>query len=207
MSTDGVEDSTPLVSDTEAELKQMLGLFDVPAFVRRGHDLEYALGRLRQRLGQERTAMLEMVGLRLRQWASVATGPDDWSDTFTGPVVVLWDLACVEPPLWADLPAPPRRRLAVARDLVASVTRFNRRWIQFLGRLTFENVNRQIDQYNRYYVLEKECVLGSSRLAARYFVPKPRMTREALLAEFPVLPPPSVSRVSDEGRPRRSSVR
>ncbi len=38
-----------------------------------------------------------------------------------------------------------------------------------------------IDQYNRYYVLEKECSLGSARLAARHFTPKPPLTREALL--------------------------
>jgi hypothetical protein len=49
-----------------------------------------------------------------------------------------------------------------------------------------------IDQYNRYYVLEKECVLGSSRLAARHFVPKARLTAEALLAAHPVLPVPEL---------------
>jgi hypothetical protein len=188
VSTDGADEATPLASDTEAEIKQMIGLFDAPSFVRRGHDLEYALGRLRQRLGQERDAMLDMVRVRLRQWASVATGPEDWSDTFTAPVAPLWDHASPGPASWADEPAPPRRRFAVARDLVASVARFNRRWTEFLDRLTLENVNRQIDLYNRYYVLEKECVLGSSRIAAQHFVPKPRMTRERLLDDFPVLP-------------------
>jgi hypothetical protein len=190
VSSDGQEDSTSVSSGTEAELEHMLGLFDAPAFVRRGHDLEYALGRLRQRLDQERDAMLDMVRLRLRQWASVATGPDDWSGLFSASVAPLWEQTRSEPPVWTEEPVPVRRRQAIARDLVSSITRFNRRWTQFLDRLTFENVNRQIDLYNRYYVLEKECVLGSARLAARHFVPRPRMTREGLLADFPVLPVP-----------------
>ena len=123
------------------------------------------------------TAMLDMVRLRLRQWAGVATGPDDWAGAFAAPIAPLWPLCGAEPPAWAAQPAPPRRRRAVARDLVASVARFNRRWAAFLDGLNLEPVNRQIDQYNRYYVLEKECVLGSARLAVRHFTPRARLTR------------------------------
>ena len=59
--------------------------------------------------------------------------------------------------------------------------RFNRRWAQFLERLNLEPINTVIDQYNRYYVLEKECVMGSARLAARHFQPVPRLTTSTLL--------------------------
>ncbi len=190
---DETDDSTPMVSSDAVELNQLLGLFDAPAFARRGHDLEYALQRLHLRLGRERTGMLDMVRVRLRQWAAVATGPDDWPGVFAGPVEPLYGLASAEPPRWATAAAPARRRLAVARDLVASVERFNRRWLHFLDALKLDTVNRQVDNYNRYYVLEKECVMGSARLAARHFEPKPRLSHDALLADHPLLPAPSLS--------------
>jgi hypothetical protein len=183
--------ATPLVSDAELEINQILGLFDVPAFARRGSDLEFALKRLRQRIARERAALLDMVHVRLRQWAGAATSPDDWADAFAGPIVALWQLSGADRPVWAEHPTLPRRRRALARDLTASVVRFNRRWLEFLERLTLESINRYIDDYNRYYVLEKECVMGSARLAARHFVPEPRLTREGLLTEFPTLPVPS----------------
>lgn len=183
-------DETPLVTSDEAELRQVLGMFDVPAFARRGCELEYALDRLHARLARERVGMLDMVQVRLRQWAAVATGPDDWQGVFTAPVAPLYPLAGAEGPAWAAGPTPERRRLAVARDLIASVTRFNRRWLLLLDTLKLDTVNRQIDLYNRYYVLEKECVLGSSRLAAQHFVPRARVCLDSLLARHPLLPAP-----------------
>jgi hypothetical protein len=187
------DEPTPIAS-ADPELNQLLGLFDVPAFVRRGQDLEYALARLHDRCRRQRHAMLDMVRLRLRQWARAASGPTAWSTTFTAPIDPLWLLCGAEPPEWAgaDAAVPPRRRLAIARDLVASINRFNRRWSHFLEELDLEPMNKRIDQYNRYYLLEKECSLGSARLAARHYDPKPRLTHELLRAEYPVLPVPEV---------------
>jgi len=173
----------------EAELNELLGLFDMPAFARRGADLEYALRRLHARLARDRAGMLDMVRLRLRQWAAAATGPGDWPGVFRGPVDALYALAGASPPEWAARPATDRRRRAAARDLAASVGRFNRRWADRLDTLPLDGLNRQVEHYNRYYVLEKECVLGSARLAARHFVPRPMVTREDLRADHPPLPP------------------
>ena len=66
---DETEDASPFVSNAEVEINQVLGLFDVPAFARRGKELEYALSRLSQRLGREREGMLDMVKVRLREWS------------------------------------------------------------------------------------------------------------------------------------------
>ena len=77
-------------------------------------------------------------------------------------------------------------------NLVASLNRFNRRWAEFLGRLDLEPLNRSVDHYNRYYLLEKECCLGSARLAARHFIPQARVTRESLLEAHPILPVPGL---------------
>ena len=82
---DETDDSTPM-TNVDAEMKELLGLFDVPAFARRGQDLEYALARLHDRCRRERLGMLDMVRLRLRQWSRAATGPDDWRTTFAAPI-------------------------------------------------------------------------------------------------------------------------
>jgi hypothetical protein len=182
----------PSVTDAEAEIKELLGLFDLPAFARRGQDLEYALARLHERCRRARHERLGMVRVRLRQWAGAVEGPGAWETTFAAPIDALWDLSHAEPPDWAEAPAPPRRRRAIARDLVASIERFNRRWSEFIGGMNLDSLNRMIDQYNRYYLLEKECSLGSARLAARHFTPKTPLTQEGLMGDHPVLPVPEL---------------
>ena len=181
------QEATPL-GGVDAEIKELLGLFDVPSFARRGQDVEYALARLRARCARERSAMLDMVRLRLRQWASVASGPSAAAAVFAAPIDDLWPLAGVEPPRWTTYPASRRRLRAVARDLIASVERFNRRWSSFLDGIDLAPMNRQVDGYNRYYVLEKECSLGSAALASRHFVPMSHLEIGQIRAEFPSLP-------------------
>ena len=183
------EGSTPL-GNVEGEIKELLGLFDTPAFVRRGSDLESAIRRLREHLRRDRLAKLDMVHLRLKQWAKSATGPDDFRDVFRSPIHPWYALAGAESPRWATVPASPRLRRSVANDLIKSLERFNTRWAETLNAIRLEPINRQIDNYNRYYVLEKECVLGSTRLAARHFVPKTPLTLDELIEEFPYLSQP-----------------
>ena len=182
------------IAGVETEIQQLLGLFDVPSFARRGLDLEGGLARLHSRCEAVRSAMLEMVRLRLRQWAAVATGPDDWRDTFDGPVAPLWPLAgSVEPPRWTGRAGNARRRRAAGRDLIASVERFNRRWSEFISRLDLDPVNARIDAYNRYYLLEKECALGSHRLAHRFFSHRAPIAHAELFERHPTLHTPRLS--------------
>lgn len=191
---DDATDESPatLSGDIEAEIKEMMGLFDTPSFARRGLELEEMLRRVDLRCRQARLERLDMVQLRLRQWTRVAVGPEDASDVFAAPIDPLWTLCEAEPPQWAGSPAPRRRQIAVARDLIAAVERFNRRWAEFLGSINLGAANTVIDHYNRYYVLEKECVMGSARLAARFFTPIPPLTSERLLRDHPLLPVPSL---------------
>lgn len=190
MATDEADELTsPLGVD--AELNELLGLFDAPAFARRGADLEYALSGLDARCTRERAAMLEMVRVRLRQWSAAVDGPDAWPLAFAAPIAPLWDLARADPPTWSLRPAAPRKIRGVARDLIASVERFNRRWSTFLGDYDLGPINDMIDRYNKYYLLEKECCLGSARLAARHFAPKEQLDPAHLLARFPRLPVPA----------------
>jgi hypothetical protein len=186
---DATDDETPLAG-TNNEMKELLGLFDAPAFARRGQELEYALARIDARCRRERAAMLEMVRLRLKQWAAVASGPETALEVFTATIDGLWPASSAPHPLWAERPAPARKLRSVARELVASLERFNRRWARFLDETNLEHVNRMIEHYNRYYVLEKECSLGSARLASRHFVPRPRLSLSTLLEAHPILPIP-----------------
>src|SRR3954454_23551820 len=98
------------ITNSDAEIKELLGLFDVPAFARRGQDLEYALDRLYARCLRERSARLDMVRVRLRQWSGAVSSPAGWRGTSTAPIDDLWPLAGAEAPVWAASPAPPRRR-------------------------------------------------------------------------------------------------
>jgi hypothetical protein len=186
------ESLTTISGDVEVEIKEMMGLFDVPAFARRGQELEDTLRRLRERCRQARAERLDMVNVRLRQWARATTGPEAWSAVFSASIEPLWPLSGAEPARWASESAPIRRQFEIARDLIAAVCRFNHRWVQFLDGLKLESANRVIDDYNRYYLLEKECVLGSARLAARFFTPAPRLSREQLLRDHPLLPVPDL---------------
>jgi hypothetical protein len=183
------DEGTPL-GGIDAEIKELLGLFDVPAFARRGQDLEYSLARLRLRCRRVRNGLLDMVRLRLRQWASAANGPGVDSLVFASSIAELWPLAEAEAPKWAARSAPPRKLRGIARDLIASVERFDRRWLEHLDGINLDPINRQVDDYNRYYLLEKECSLGSARLAARHFVPKVHVTLDDLRRELPPLPVP-----------------
>jgi hypothetical protein len=194
------ETTTPFRNDVEAELKEMMGLFDAPAFARRGHDLEDMLRRLRERCRRARVERLDMVHIRLRQWSSAVTGPGAWSSVFAASIEPLWPLSEATPPRWADSPAPLRRQQAIARDLIAAIVRFNQRWAQFLDGLKLDAANAVIDGYNRYYLLEKECVMGSARLAARFFTPAPRLTHEQLLRDHPLLPVPELLGRGARGR-------
>ncbi len=193
---DEIEVGPQLSSETDADahVREVLGMFDVPSFARRGHDLESAIARLDDRCRRERTQRLEMVHMRLRQWAQVVSGPGGWAGVFTAPLGALYLAAGAPEPTWAAATASLRRRKAAANDLVASVERFNRRWLRFMDELNLGPVNRLVEEYNRCYLIEKECVLGSPRLAARLFEPAEPVTLESLLFRHPPLPVPELAR-------------
>jgi hypothetical protein len=176
---------------TDPEIRRMLGIFDVPAFARRGQELAEAREALRLRCRKQVFELQAMVRLRLRQWAAAATGFDDWRDVWDEPIAKLWEATRSPAPTWAPAPAPRGRRESVARDLVATIKTFNRRWLQTVQALDLEPVNRLIKHYNAFYLLEKECSLGSPRLAARGFQAELPVSHQQVLEERPFLPVPS----------------
>lgn len=186
------EESASVGLRTEAEIRELMGMFDAPSFARRGQSMEFSLARLQDRCRSNRSSMLDMVRLRLKQWARASSGPDDWQGIFTASVAGLWILSDAEEPNWSQDRLAHRRRRAIARDLVASVVRFNDRWLRHANEINLDSINLMIRQYNQYYVIEKECVMGSARLAARFFHPEPEMTIKMILEAHPPLPVPEM---------------
>jgi hypothetical protein len=89
------------------------------------------------------------------------------------------------------VPVPTNSPRALRRAVVVlqtSIRRFNRRWSAFLAELDLAPLNKQRDDYNRYYVLEKECALRSPRLAREGFRELRPLTLDDLAAQFPPLP-------------------
>src|SRR5262249_18816355 len=106
---DDTEESLPSASSAHTNVKELMGLFDLPAFARRGLAVEITLRHVHDRCHVVRSGFLEFVRLRLRQWSQSATGPDAWSAVFTTSIGPLWSLCAAEEPEWADTPAPRGR--------------------------------------------------------------------------------------------------
>jgi hypothetical protein len=89
-------------------------------------------------------------------------------------------------------PTEDRGRRRTLMRLRASVERFNRRWLAFIEKLDLSELNRLREGYNRYYLLEKECAVGSVRLLPQLFQKLPLVTNAEILTELPLLPVPQI---------------
>jgi hypothetical protein len=78
--------------------------------------------------------------------------------------------------------------------LAASVERFNRRWCAYIAELDLSAINGLRDGYNRYYLLEKECAVGSVRLLPQTFRRLAPVTSEEILDQLPPQPVPRAAR-------------
>lgn len=88
---------------------------------------------------------------------------------------------------WIALPRLEYRRWN--RDLET----FNSFWLKTVESTDLAPVNRRREAYNRWYLLEKECALGSARLALAGYQPLVPLTSADVLARYPALPVPSPS--------------
>lgn len=77
------------------------------------------------------------------------------------------------------------------KRFLASAERFNRGWQRFLNGLDLEPVNRLRRDYNRFYVLEKECAFGNEKVAEN-FEPLELIDLAYLQERFPLLIVPNL---------------
>jgi hypothetical protein len=191
-------DLPPLGSDkAEWAAQLVLGKFGAPAYMRRSQQMENAVDQLLIQCRRQRSEWSAMVGLRLGVLHGLA---GDWRNLV--PLLVSETELDKLEQLHADL--RPQLRLPVEPttskrchrnallELRASIVRFNRRWIAYLGEVNLGAVNTLIDGYNRYYVLEKECVVRSAAIARQGFRPREPLTLDRLTALLPPLPLPQL---------------
>jgi hypothetical protein len=191
-----MDSALPLGRPDNVELGQLLSRYDGPAFVRRDRRVREAFEGLLDRCLRQRHEWLDIVGVRVGALYALAGGWDSLALTLAdaGQIDILRQLhATLKPELRAPVEQSASIRILrqATRELVSSMERFNRRWRQFLREVDLSEVNSLRETYNRYYLLEKECAIRSTRLARQGFQRLEPVTREELAARFPMLTIPA----------------
>ncbi len=178
-------------------VQEIAGRFGPASFMRRAKLVETSWARLLERGDHARREHLAMVRLRVGQLHALAGEdalrrllPDDADRAM---------LARLHDELQPELRMPLEPTTSVRtlrgalRDLVEAMESFNARWQRWLAEADLTAVNKAREDYNRYYVLEKECALGSAVVARRDFKPLPPITRGDVEAQLPLLELPRLA--------------
>ena len=185
--------------------QQVMSGFDAPAFLRRARRVEEAWTSLLERCRHKRAHLLEMPRLRLARLFKLTASWSPISEKICLPA----DFSYLEvlhrewKPQLRSVVRPARTAAEINQalaDLARSFERFNRRWLEFVNEVDLAHVNELRDGYNRFYVLEKECALFSSRIARDGFVPLPRAELKDVLEAFPLLKVPIAGSTTFSGR-------
>jgi hypothetical protein len=187
---------------TDAEdrriFQQIISGFDAPAYIRRARRVEEAWNDLLERCRHKRAHLLEMPCLRLARFFKLTAS---WSP-IPADICLPKDVSYLDKlhrewtPQLRSIVRPARTAAEIIQalaDLVRSFERFNRRWLEFVNEIDLAHVNELRDGYNRFYVLEKECALFSSRIARDGFVPLPLAELKDVLEAFPLLKVPHIA--------------
>jgi hypothetical protein len=190
---------TPARDEHDRFFDQVLSQYDVPAFVRRGRQVQEAHEDLLRCCRQKRAEWLALPALRMGRLAALAVDLEQLTPLLSDAdqVDVLRQLYTeLDPQLRVPVAAATsRRQLRTAlQELCECLQRFNRRWIDYLAKVDLALVNGIRADYNRYYLLEKECSMRSPVLARIGFRPLRPLTLDDLTAELPPLPVPQLAR-------------
>jgi hypothetical protein len=177
-------------------LQEMCGRFGTPAFVRRAKLVETSWTELMTVCENNRNDQLAFVGLRLAQLLALAGGWDMIRANLdnTAQMDQLARLhAQLEPRLQMPLEPTFSGRIlrSAAAELVEAIERFNARWKGWLARLDLSRVNKLRDEYNRYYVFEKECSVGNVKVARLGFRNLAPVSLQEIEQRFPTLDVPT----------------
>jgi hypothetical protein len=178
-------------------LQRVVAQYGAPAYIRRAQQVQDALDRLMDRCRKQRDEWLPLVRLRLGLLKSLSADWDQLASWLAGQgqIEVLAHLhETLAPRLRVRVEpntAPRVLRRALA-ELVESINRFNRRWVEYMDQLDLGEVNRLREGYNRYYLLEKECAVRSVRVAMQDFARLAPLTKADVAEMFPLLPVPQL---------------
>ncbi len=175
--------------------QQFLGQYGGPAFARRAREVQAAFDNLLEACRRQREEWLAFVRLPLGVLFALA-GSDAALQMHLTDDQALETVQMLRHDLQPRLrlpPAPTNRSRAIIRalaELREAIEHFNRRWAAFIAGLNLQRINDLRDGYNRFYLLEKECALGSVRVARHAFQKLSPLRPEDLMALLPMLPMP-----------------
>lgn len=171
--------------------QEVMGRFGAPAFMRRARLVETTWAHFVERGKTERMQLLAFVRLRLGQLYALA---GTWDALFhclqPEDVAQLQSLhAELQPRLLVPLqPTTSQRVLESALgELIEVMASFNRRWRKWLAGVDLQAINQAREAYNQFYLLEKECALGSARVAGLGFQRLAAITPADVERELPPL--------------------
>jgi hypothetical protein len=179
--------------DGERLKLQLLAQYGAPAYIRRARQTELAYDDLLECCRAQRREFQRGI----RRVLAVLLSPDVLTKVarWQRQDAVRWlhRLRCaLEPPTLApNFSGAARSIRALWRELLGSVDRFNSRFTAFLEQIDLAELNRLRDGYNRYFLIEKECAIGSERMEGTSFRSLTPVTREELRRLFPPLPVPT----------------
>lgn len=185
--------------DERNSVKLFLAHYDAPAYVRRARQVEEAFEQLLRSCWQHREEALTVVRMRLGVLLALA-GNWDALRPWLKDEPQLHILRDLYDDLRPQLRCPPRPNSAAhvlrraLQELCESIQRFNGRWQAFLQTVDRTGVNELRADYNRYYLLEKECALRSPRLARQGFRRLEPLTADELALLLPPLPVPELAK-------------
>ena len=173
--------------------KHLLGQFDAPSYVRRGLEVEVAWLDVLAKLKRERKQWFEPLGRRLGE---IKARAGDWRRLVGDNDRAVAALGQLETMLPCRLRFPPSRAWVILmhrrefKRWCRDAEQFNTYWRATAAAANLNPVNQRREAYNRWYLLEKECAIGSARLAAQGFQPLAPLTTADILAHLPELPSP-----------------
>ena len=187
------EEELILVQGEDRKLvKEFMAQGGTPAFVVRAEAVRQTWEHLLAACRRQRDEWLAFVKMRLGRLYALA---GDWPAL--APLVGDAQLAVLRelheqlsPKLRVVTPRTDSLR-TLRQALVAlneSLQRFNTRWREFLPKVNLAAVNEARDKYNRYYLIEKECLVGSPRVARVGYSPLSPASIKDVEAMFPLLP-------------------
>lgn len=181
--------------DDRDMVKRFTAQYDAPAYVRRARGVEEALERVVLVCQRRRDEWLVMVRIQLGTLKALAGDWDTLRPWLAGEdqKLMLQQLdSTLKPRLRVPIrpTSAPRVLRRALRNLAVSIERFNQRWARFLPTVDLTEVNRRREEYNRFYLLEKECAVRSARVARQGYAPLAPLTLEDLMGLMPFLPMP-----------------
>ncbi len=179
--------------------QQVLGMYGGPAFVRRRKRIEATQDAIVRELEESFAKNLEIVRLRLGQLLALAGTWERVGDFLAHPGEDLPYLQTLHEKLQPRLRMPLEVALrdelvrGTLAELSEAMVFFNRRWRKRLGEVDLSSLNELREAYNRNYLLEKECAMGSPSAARRGFERLSPWTVFDLLERFPELKLPRLA--------------